>query len=212
MLTADPVRIGFVSVERDAFKGDASALTERAARDLRALGGEDGYELVRAPESVADVASATRMGAWLAAQPLDLVVVLHATFATGDLLAPLLRAQPRVCVWGVPEREGLPLRRLGIRTDLSPLPLNSLCGLNMTLSLLEEPAVDVHRPVKWLWGAAQGDAFRGRWRTTVRALHGLRAVERARILQIGGTAPAFYRLDERPHALADVAVDTQPLL
>lgn len=205
------VTIGLVSVERDAFKGDAGAVADRAAASLLRLGAAHRYELLRAPEPVDGPERSERMAAWAASQHLDLLVVLQATFATGDLLAPLLRAAPRVGVWAVPERDGLPLRRQGIRPDLTPLPLNSLCGLTMTLSLLDHPAAATDRPVKWFWGSPDSDAFIRRWTTTTRALHGLRALERARVLQIGGTAPAFYRLEERPDALSGVHVETRPL-
>lgn len=211
MTVRGTLRIGFVGVQRDAFKGDARAVTQRAAEALTRLGDGHGYTLVRAPASVDDAASAERMATWASAQDLDMLLVLHATFATGDLLAPLLRATGRVGVWAVPEREGLPLRRPGVHPDLAPLPLNSLCGLNMTLSLLEHRHVATGRPVKWFWGAPDSDAFRRRWATTLGALHGLRALEKARVLQIGGTAPAFYRLEERPDALSGVQVETLPL-
>jgi L-fucose isomerase-like protein len=208
--TPPPLRIAFATVIRDAFKGDATSLTARALTALERRGATLGYEVDAAPEAVRDVAAARRVGAWAAAGGFDYLLCIHATFATADLLAPLLRSTDAVGVWAVPEAEGLPLARPGVRTDMRPLPLNSLCGLNMTLSTLDHPAVAAAGAVKWYWGAPGSPAFERRWEATVRALHGLRALRHARVLQIGGTAPAFYRLEERPSALGAV-VDSVPL-
>ncbi len=205
-----PLRIGFVTVIRDAFKGGATALSRRAQAALERQASADGDLLLSAPEPVTDVDAARRVGAWAAEHELDFLLILHATFATGDLLAPLVRAVPQAGVWAVPEAEGLPLERNGVRPEMRPLPLNSLCGLNMTLSLLDHPAVGKAEPVKWYWGAPGSEAFARRWRATLGALRGLRALRSARVLQIGGTAPAFYRLEERP-VLAGVHVDSVPL-
>jgi L-fucose isomerase-like protein len=205
-----PLRIAFAAVSRDAFKGDAAGVGARALAALERLGPTLGYEVEAAPEAVSDVVAATRVGAWAAEGGFDFLLVIHATFATADLLAPLLRSTAAVGVWAVPEAEGVPLRRTGVRADMQPLPLNSLCGLNMTLSTLDHPSVAAPGPVKWFWGAPGSAAFERRWEVTARALHGLRTLGRARVLQIGGTAPAFYRLEERPNALAAV-VDSVPL-
>lgn len=206
----DPLRIGFVTVIRDAFKGGATALSRRAQVALEHQASIDGDLLLNAPEPVGDADAARRVGAWAAGEGLDFLLILHATFATGDLLAPLVRAVPQVGVWAVPEAEGLPLERDGVRRGMRPLPLNSLCGLNMTLSLLDHPAVGKTEPVKWYWGPPGSEIFARRWRPTLGALRGLRALRSARVLQIGGTAPAFYRLEERP-VLAGVHVDSVPL-
>jgi len=209
-VNATPLRIGFAAVVRDAFKGDAAAVTTAALTALERAQAPQGYVLVDAPSMVTDAATATRVGDWAQGQQLNFLLVLHATFATGDLLAPLLQAVPRTGIWAVPERLGLPLRRRGVTPDMRPLPLNSLCGLNMSMSLLDHPSLSTARSVKWFWGAPDEPRFWRRWETTVRALRGLQRLEHARVLQIGGTAPAFYRLEERP-TLEHVRVDSLPL-
>jgi hypothetical protein len=204
------LRVALVAVARGVFKGDADAVAERAGAWLAAEGEALGYRLVPAPFLVRDDADARRAADWARGADLDYLLVLHATFATGDLLAPLLRAVPRVGVWAVPEREGLPGRRQGHRADANPLPLNSLCGLTMTLSMLDRPELAPSGPVKWFVGAPGETALRRRWSTTTRALHALAALRGASVLQIGGTAPHFYRFEERP-VLAEVRLATMPL-
>jgi L-fucose isomerase-like protein len=204
------LRIAFAAVARPAFKGDADAVTQRAQAFLE--GACEGWdaELLVAPQLVRDEATAAAVADSLAGAELDALIVLHATFATTDLLAPLLRHAPLVGVWAVPEGEGVAGRRPGVRDDVDPLPLNSLCGLTMTLSALEHPAVARQGAVKWFYGAPGDPALVRRLDVTMRALHGLSSLRSARVLQIGGTAPAFYRLEERP-SLPGPHVDTAPL-
>lgn len=213
-------RIGFVPVIRPLFKGDSptAAAVSRAA--LERLGASEGFDVI-VPSvasgtvhaetgepvpvyAVTDAAEAQRAAAELADAELDFLLIQHTSFATGDLLAPLVNAHRRVGVWALPEAAGG-------RGASGPLPLNSLCGLNMTLSLLDTDEVEKREPVKWFYGDADDDWFLERLRTTLGALGGLRSLETARVLQIGGTAPAFWGLEELPEALPGVEVETMPL-
>lgn len=213
-------RIGFVPVIRPLFKGDAPAAAAASLAELEALGEILGFDVVVATVgsetvhaatgkpmpayAVTDVDEAERAATELSDGALDFLLVQHTSFATGDLLAPLVNAHRRVGVWALPEVAGA-------RGNTGPLPLNSLCGLNMTLSLLDAPQVGKQEPVAWFYGQVGDPWFRERFDPTIAALRGLRAMERARVLQIGGTAPAFYGLEEMPDALHDVTVDTRPL-
>jgi L-fucose isomerase-like protein len=212
---ADPLRVGFVPVIRPLFKGDSPAAASASLRGLEALGlevvtasvGSDGVHVATGaplpPFAVSDAAEAARAADELAATELDLLLVQHTSFATGDVLAPLLQSRHRLGLWALPESAGG-------RGARGPLPLNALCGLNMTLSLLDRPEVGRRDPVKWFYGSHDDPWFLERWRTTARALRGLRELQGARVLQIGGTAPGFYGLDERPE-LASIEVDRRPL-
>jgi L-fucose isomerase-like protein len=204
------LRVGVVAVARPAFKGDADAVTVRAFEWLEHELATMGALILPAPDLVRDEEGAARIAAWTASSELDALLVLHATFATTDLLAPLMRHVPFVGVWAVPEREGLEGRRPGVRPGLDPLPLNSLCGATMTLSALDHAAVHREGPVKWFYGAPGDPVLRRRLAVTTAALHGLMVIRSARILQIGGTAPAFYRVEELPE-IAGPHVATAPL-
>ena len=210
-----PLRVGFVPIIRPLFKGDSPGAAAASLRGLEALGidvvtphiaSPTGHALDGAalpPYAVTDEAEAVRAAAEMAAAELDLLLIQHTSFATGEVLAPLLASRHRLGLWALPEAAGG-------RGASGPLPLNALCGLNMTLSLLDRPEVARSAPVKWFFGAVDDPWFLDRWHTTAGALRGLRALAGARILQIGGTAPGFYGLDERP-ALASVVVDSRPL-
>ncbi|MEM7736865.1 MAG: fucose isomerase, partial [Deinococcota bacterium] len=177
----DPLRLGFVSVVRPLFKGDTQHAITKSVQGLETLAANLEFELILI-DPVSDVDRAIQAAEEIKVQELDLLLIQHTTFATGDLLAPLLNAHPRVGVWALPERAGG-------RGNHGPLPLNALCGLNMTLSFLDHPNVNKPEPVKWFYGEVDSDAFKTRLMTTLAALRGLKATQHARILQIGGTAP-----------------------
>ncbi|HEX7004080.1 MAG TPA: hypothetical protein VF168_07825 [Trueperaceae bacterium] len=213
------LRIGFVAIIRPIFKGDSPAAALDSLEGLERLAANNGFEVVL-PElptgpvhaatgsplprfAVHDQASAQLAADQLAAQDLDLLLVQLTTFATGETPAPFLRLPLPLGLWALPEEAGAD------RTT-GPLPLNSLCGLNMTLSFLDRPPVEREMPAKWFYGSADSDWFRERLTPTLTALRGLRALRGARILQIGGTAPHFYGLEQEPR-LPGVTVERMEL-
>ena len=213
------LRIGFVAVIRPVFKGDSPGAAGESLEGLERLAAEYDFEVVLPrlaadrphPASgtplptfaVHDEASAQQAAAQLAAEDLDLLLVQLTTFATGETTAPLLRLPLPLGLWALPEAAGA-------AKGTGPLPLNSLCGLNMTLSFLDRPPVEREQRAKWFYGTADSSWFRERLIPTLAALRGLRALREARLLQIGGTAPHFYGLEEEPR-LAGVTVERMPL-
>ncbi len=202
------LRVGFAAVVRPAFKGDGESVADRSASVLHEIVDAQGGVLAADEGAVRDAHEAAHAGRRLAAADLDLLVVQHATFATGDLLAPLLAAAPRVVVWAVPERAGA--RADGPDGARGPLPLNSLCGLNMTLSFAEGPLGGARGPVAWCYGGPDDALARDRLTTLLRAERGARAFATTRVLSIGGTAPAFYGL-ELPNLPGRATVVERPL-
>ena len=184
------LRVAFVAVIRSAFKGDSDAVAARGYARLRELAGG---ALVGDAERVRDANDATALAARLAGEDLDLLVIQHATFATGDLLEPLLGSAARVVVWAVPERAGA--RERGPDGVRGPLPLNSFCGLNMTLSFAEQARFGSRSRLGWCYGDADDPRLARRLSNQLAAARAARAWQTTRVLAIGGTAPAFYGLE-----------------
>ena len=138
-----PLHIGFVSIIRPLFKGDSPTAARRSLEHFKTLGVDFDFEVVTASVSgndehaatgqeiptfaVSNLDSANQAAKQLADERLDFLLIQHTTFTTGDLLVPLLHAAKRVGVWALPEFSGG-------RGEGGPLPLNALCGMNMTLS------------------------------------------------------------------------------
>lgn len=181
------VRLGLVPILRPLFRGARMGLSESSRKSLEMLAPELGFvlEYVADPVTDADEASARaqeiehrhREGS------LDLVLVEHVTFATGDLIVPFLDLPAPLGIWALPEA-----------TTRGPLPQNALCGLNLSLSLPTRRTV----PVKWFYGDAGDADFRRRIEVTLRAIRGVKAVRESRLLWVGGTAPGFQRLESLP--------------
>lgn len=182
-----PIRMGLVPIVRPLFRGAHMGLVTSSRHALASLAVPLGFELAYVADPVTDAteaqARARELQARWSAGTLDLLVVEHVTFATGDLVAPFLELAMPLGLWALPEA-----------TTEGPLPQNALCGLNLSLSLLTPRTL----PVKWFYGEAADAQFQTRLRVTIQALRGVRAVREGRLLWVGGTAPGFYRLESLP--------------
>ncbi|MCX7601207.1 MAG: fucose isomerase, partial [Meiothermus sp.] len=95
---------------------------------------------------------------------LDLLLVQHVTFATGEAFLPLLKLPIPVGLWALPEV-----------WDTGPLPQNAICGLNLGVSLAEQPT-------KWFYGAVEDVWFQARLNLTLGALRGAKVLRKGRVL------------------------------
>lgn len=188
------IRVGYVPIVRPLFRGARMGLWEASRRTLADLAPRLGFELAYASEPATDGAQARACAAEARRADLDLLLVQHVTFATGDVVTPLLDVPVPLALWALPEA-----------TTAGPLPQNALCGLNLSMSLRRaRPA-----PLVWLYGAPDDPVVQRRLDRLLRAARGWRALTRGRLLWIGGAAPGFFRFDQRP-ALS-IRVDQAPL-
>lgn len=180
------LRIGLVPIVRPLFRGARFGLERASAQALQSLGGELGFELAYVSDPVADAAQAEAAARAAQAARLDFLLVEHVTFATGDVLLPLLKLPLPVGLWALPEV-----------WDRGPLPQNAICGLNLGISLA---GTTVRRevPVKWFYGNPDSEWFLSRFRLTLDALRGVRVLREGRVLWLGGPAPGFFAFDAFP--------------
>ncbi len=147
------IRVGLVPIVRPLFRGARMGLLEISQQALADLGPRLGFEVAYATPSIGDADEARARAAEIAARfndgSLDFVLILHVTFAAGDLVAPILQQPVPAGIWALPEV-----------TTTGPLPQNALCGLNMSLSL----PVARQIPVKWFYGPANAQRSGIGWR------------------------------------------------
>jgi len=186
------VRIGLVGVMAHPFPGDKQAGFTASSRELAALSGELGFDLLTIPSGLYSrehaAAAAERLVAWGA----DLILIQASSFAGGDLIYPFARTGIRLALWAVSE---------GTVKD-GPLPLNSLCVVNLYSSILGTVVRDYPHPVHWYWGPVSGDLFLPRFTNTVRALTAIANLRTARVALLGGVVPGFDNLRVDPAALS----------
>lgn len=175
------IRIGLVGVYRPIFKGDKIGLFARTSRCLMRLAKRMNVEvaLVAGPVAGREVANSVAREAREA--KLDLLMIQMSSFCGGEELTPFAKLQIPLGLWALPEP-----------TSSGPLPLNSLCGLNLYVSILANKYES--RPFKWFFGMAGDELFLSRFRVTVRALKAKKALAMSKVGLIGGHAPGFDNL------------------
>ncbi len=174
------LRIGLVPIVRPLFRGSKFGLEHTSRQALEALGGELGFEVAYASEPVADTTQAEAAARAAQTAKLDLLLVQHVTFATGDAFLPLLQLPLPVGLWALPEV-----------WDSGPLPQNAICGLNLGVSLAEQPT-------KWFYGTVEDAWFQTRLKLTLEALRGAKVLRQGRVLWLGGAAPGFFAFNALP--------------
>lgn len=174
------LRIGLVPIVRPLFRGARLGLEYTSRQALEALGVKLGFELAYVSEPVADAPQAEAAARAAQAARLDLLLVQHVTFATGDAFMPLLELPIPVGLWALPEV-----------WESGPLPQNAICGLNLGVSL-------ARKPTKWFYGSAQDAWFQARLKLTLDALRGARVLREGRVLALGGHAPGFFAFAAMP--------------
>ncbi|GEM82446.1 fucose isomerase [Meiothermus hypogaeus] len=174
------LRIGLVPIVRPLFRGARLGLEHTSRQALERLGQELGFELAYVSEPVADATEAEVAARAARAARLDLLLVQHVTFATGDAFLPLLELPIPVGLWALPEV-----------WESGPLPQNAICGLNLGVSLAQ-------KPTKWFYGSAEDSWFQARLKLTLDALRGARVLREGRVLALGGHAPGFFAFAAMP--------------
>ncbi|WP_244947017.1 fucose isomerase [Meiothermus hypogaeus] len=165
---------------RPLFRGARLGLEHTSRQALERLGQELGFELAYVSEPVADATEAEVAARAARAARLDLLLVQHVTFATGDAFLPLLELPIPVGLWALPEV-----------WESGPLPQNAICGLNLGVSLAQ-------KPTKWFYGSAEDSWFQARLKLTLDALRGARVLREGRVLALGGHAPGFFAFAAMP--------------
>src|SRR5579864_728331 len=188
------LRLGFVPIVRPLFRGAQMGLWEASQRALAELAVRLEVDLAYAAQPVSDAEGARARAAEAQAAEVDALLVLHVTFATGDVVAPFLELPVPVGLWALPEVSAT-----------GPLPQNALCGLMLSMSL----RVGRRAPLLWLYGRPEDPSLHRRIDLMVRAARGWGALRHGRLLWVGGTAPRFYRFEGVPDL--DVRIDRAPL-
>ncbi|MER3461953.1 MAG: fucose isomerase [Armatimonadota bacterium] len=180
------LRIGIVPIVRPLFRGSKFGLEAKSLEALRSLSLKLGFEVAYVSEPVATEEQAQTAARAARDANLDLLLIQHVTFSTGEVFLPLLDLPIPVGLWALPEV-----------WDHGPLPQNAICGLNLGVSLVGTQRLASARtgPVKWFYGNVEDEWFQSRLKLTLEALRGARVLRYGRVLWLGGTAPGFFAFD-----------------
>ena len=162
------LQVGFGPLARTTFDLSLASETSDTARSaLR----QSGLTLVGPESLLTDLEAVTAAAAGLAAQPLDLLVVLQATFADSTMVLHLAEAvRAPLLLWAVPEaRSGGRLR------------LNSFCGVNLAAHALTRRG----QRYDYLYAPANDPQALQQVRLLARAGRAYRLLREARIGRVG---------------------------
>jgi L-fucose isomerase-like protein len=181
----NPLRIGFVPVARPTF--DTALAAEMTDRVRSQLAGA-GCQLIGPGDLAMDAAAAQAAIDMLADQPIDLLLVLQASFADSTMLVELARGvDAPLMMWAVPEE------RTGGR-----LRLNSFCGINLGAHGLTRAGVRY----EWAYAQPEDATTLRKLLTLARAGRVKRLLRSARIGRIGDHPPGFEPCSYDPDAIA----------
>lgn len=197
--------IAVAGVWYDCFDEDlARKLYQESVTALRTLGEAQGFEIIAAPDVTNDVATCVAFRDQLRTAEIDMLLLQSCTFAAGEIVAAFADLGVPLGLWGMPEPE----------TTGGPLRLNSLCGVNLYAGILGTYLAERDVRFKWYFGAVEGDLFRKRFDTTIRALHAIKALDGSKFANVGGTPEGYYDVywnDGRLRSKFDITVDRHEL-
>jgi L-fucose isomerase-like protein len=162
------LRVGWVPLARTTF--DTTLALEVAARARSQLE-RAGLALVGPNELVANLEEARALAHQLAGEPLDLLVILQATFADSTMVMSLAETvDAPLLLWAVPEE------RSGGR-----LRLNSFCGVNLAAHALRRGGHDY----EYVYAPPQDPAALNQVRTLALAGRARRLLRQTRLGRVG---------------------------
>ncbi len=177
--------MGLVGLMQPNFRGNKEAVFNRCLTGLHELSKQLDFDLYHVKKLVANVEDAQRSVKELEAEGIDFLLILNASFASGYLIQVFSELETFLGLWAIPE-EG----------DHGPLPLNSLCAMNLNASILRKKKP--HRKFKWFYGYPDQEIFKKRITLTLKTLSVIKNLKNKKILQVEGWAPGFDNLAYEP--------------
>lgn len=177
------VKIGFAGLYFPNFQAEEYNIYKRSLSAMTSLAELLGFDMVVRTDMISTENEAKAAADYFAAEKVDFLLLQASSLILGDIILPFAEAAERIGFWVVPEPvlEG-------------ELPLNSLTGFNLGVSVLRQNFPD--RLVKWFYGSPECNdyGFQDRLAVTVRALRCLKNLEGSRIGLIHDAVPTFINL------------------
>jgi L-fucose isomerase-like protein len=168
MIPAQDLSLGLVPLARTTFD---IPLAKQVAAQVRLQLLDAGFQLVGSEELVTNVEETRAVARKLADQPLDLLVVLQATFADSTMVMALAEVvDAPLLLWAVPEE------RIGGR-----LRLNSFCGINLGAHALRRGGYDY----EYVYAPSQDPSALDKIQTLAVVGRARRLLRQARVGRVG---------------------------
>lgn len=191
--TLPALRIGFIAIARTTFDMTLAAeIVGTARQHLQTLGDVVGLDTL-----VTDLSAAGEAADNLAHTPLDLLVILQATFADSTMIMRIAQGvDAPLLLWAVPEE------RSGGR-----LRLNSLCGVNLAAHALKRAGLRYY----YAYAAPDDHAALHKAQSLAQAGRARRLLRDARIGRVGQHPDGFETCIVNEYALARIGVEVHQI-
>lgn len=178
-MTTVQCKIAFVTLSRATY--DMAFARDVRARSLAALRAIPGVDVITPADVLVEPEDARALGAALASQRPDLLIIQSGTFALGDLAIHLAQAvSAPILLWAVTEPD----------CPAGTLRSNSLVGVNVNASNLFKLGF---RP-RFIYGLPKDPAIAAELGRAARVTGAISALRRTRVGLIGSHAIGFYNL------------------
>jgi len=178
-----PLKIGLAGLYFPVMAAEEHGVFESAKSLLDRCAASEGFDAVVWQRLIGDAAEAAKAARFFEERGVDFLLVQASSLAMGEAILPLVEHADRIGVWVLDEP-----------TFSGELPLNSLTGYNLCVSLIRGAWGD-RKKIKWFWGT--GEEFTTRLLATARALSALKDLAGSTIASIGGVVPSFGNLEYR---------------
>ncbi len=185
------VKIGLAGLYFPNFQAEEYRIFKRSLVSMTGLAEKLEFELISRSDMISSRDQALEAANYFNTEGIDFLLLQASSLILGDIVLPFADASERIGFWVVPE----PVLH-------GELPLNSLTGFNLGVSILRKNYPD--RLVKWFYGSPDGDGpgFQDRLNITVRALRCQKNLQGSRIGLIHDVVPTFINLTFNSEGLA----------
>lgn len=175
------VKIGFLACHSENYYAAETQVIDRCRKGLQDIAEPMGIKIVTtSPVMDAEGAKAAKKA--FQEEKVDYLLLLNASFSTGDIMMEFEQWETPMGVWAIPE-----LKKEG------DIALNATVSGNMYISIAQR-TYQTPKKIKWFYGYPEEELCKKRFQVTFQALKGYKAIRAGKIGVLGGVAPTFYNL------------------
>ena len=171
------LKIGFVAGFMVGFSTEGLKSFEKYQGELAKMASEMDFELININTVISSMGQAEAVRKELDDKNVDFCLLFHPSYIIGDFIFEIMKARAHFGLWAIEE-----LREEG------PMPLASLVNLSQNAGIAKNNFRGNPKKIKWFFGGIDSKYFKPRFEITVKALKAIKALENARVAQIGKLA------------------------
>ena len=171
------LKVGFVAGFMVGFSTDGLEAFEKNQIALSKLASDMDFELVTIKTIISSMGQADAVRKELDDKNIDFCLLFHPSYIIGDFIFEIMKSKANFGLWAIEE-----LREEG------PMPLASLVNLSQNAGIAKNNFGESPKRFKWFFGSMDSKYFKPRFDITIKSLKAIKALENARVAQIGKLA------------------------